>query len=180
MIDTPDPTSQAHASKVMSERVARIFNAAPFLADVMRVVLTMTQPRFTAGVVGVVYNDQAEVLLVEHVFHPRNAWGLPGGWLGPRENPAVGLKRELREELGLEVEILHPLAIETGYYSKSHLDIAYVCRAQGDVKALSYELTSYRWTPPQSLPRLMRFHTEAIAEAQLLYQRLTASPKPSA
>ncbi len=174
MTDTSDTPTQT-SERTKSARAARLFSAAPFLADMMRVVLAMTQPRFTAGVVGVVYNDSAQILIVEHVFHPGNAWGLPGGWLGARETPAEGLRRELREELGLEVEILLPLAVETGDYAKTHLDIAYLCRAVGDVKMLSYELLSYRWIPPESMPRLLRFHTLAVEAATRVYQMLGAS-----
>lgn len=126
----------------------------------------LTQPRFTAGVVGVVLNDQNEVLIVEHAFHPKHAWGMPGGWLGARENPSTGLAREMREELNLRIEIICPLLIENGFYSKSHLDIAFLCRANGTVGELSYELLSYKWFPVADIPELLPFHHRALEAAR--------------
>jgi ADP-ribose pyrophosphatase YjhB (NUDIX family) len=41
------------------------------------------------------------LLLVRYEFPTATVWGLPGGGLGDDEDDIVGLRRELREELGL-------------------------------------------------------------------------------
>ena len=136
------------------------------MSHVMRLILHWTQPRFTAGVVGVVLNAQDEVLLVEHVFHPQDPWGLPGGWLGRGESPASALMRELQEETGIRVTIVCPLLMETGHYFRTHLDMAFLCHAEGDVAALSSELLDYRWTGLDEVPPMLPFHEAAVRAAQ--------------
>jgi 8-oxo-dGTP pyrophosphatase MutT (NUDIX family) len=165
-LKTPTP-----GGSLLPTRLAQVFKKIPLLTDAMHLVLFLTQPRFTAGVIGVVYNDNDEVLVVEHAFHPRHAWGLPGGWLAPGESPPLGLKRELKEELGLDAEIICPLAIETGYFLKSHLDIAYLCRSRGDIGGLSYELVSYRWVSARAIPELLAFHQLAVEAAESVRPR---------
>ena len=91
----------------IAHRMARILEKFPLLAHVARLIFRWLQARYTAGVIGVVYNDSGQILLVEHAFHPKNAWGLPGGWLGHLESPSTALKRELIEELGLELDFIH-------------------------------------------------------------------------
>lgn len=135
----------------------------------MRFGLQVVQPRFTAGVVGVVMNREEKILLVEHVFHPQTPWGLPGGWLERGEAPILALQRELREETGIQVSICYPLLIETGYYYRTHLDIAFLCRAESDVSCLSSELLDYRWASLDDLPPMLPFHRAAILSSQ--YQR---------
>jgi len=50
------------------------------------------------------------VLLIERAREPLfGLWTLPGGRLGDAETPAAGAIREVREELGIEVQALWPL-----------------------------------------------------------------------
>jgi ADP-ribose pyrophosphatase YjhB (NUDIX family) len=114
--------------------------------------------------VGVVLDDAGRVLVVEHVFHPRTPWGLPGGWLESGESPSVGLTREIAEETGLEVEVLRPLLVDIARYGGRHLDIAYLCAARGDVSALklSREILDYNWVQPGAAPRMVDFHQAAM------------------
>jgi 8-oxo-dGTP diphosphatase len=146
-------------------RLALLLQKAPFLTHLLIRVFRVSRARFTAGVVGVVMNDENEMLLVKHVFHPEPSWGLPGGWMERRERPEVALVRELKEELGLEVTVEQPLVIETGYLYPSHLDVAYLCRAQGPVQHLSIELLEYRWIAIEDVPPLFPFHRVAVEAA---------------
>ncbi len=91
--------------------------------------------------------------------------------MGIRENPRLALARELREELQLTVDISYPILIENGFYSKSHLDIAFLCHARSEVGAISDELLSFKWMSPDSLPRMLPFHVRAIDAARVLRDR---------
>jgi len=144
-------------------RVAQFLQKAPWIVGAARSIWRLGQPKFTAGAVGVVFNDQRQVLLVEHVFHPYAPWGLPGGWTDRNENPSQTVIRELREELTLTVEASVLLLVETDF--GNHLDFAYLCEAKTTVGQLSSELLDYGWYDTNALPKLHRFHYRAINSA---------------
>lgn len=59
-----------------------------------------------AAVRAVLLDEHDHVLLVRFEFPTATVWALPGGGLDPGEDDETGLRRELREELGLhDVEI---------------------------------------------------------------------------
>jgi 8-oxo-dGTP pyrophosphatase MutT (NUDIX family) len=58
-------------------------------------------PRFPVSIKGVVLLAGRVVLLENE----RSEWELPGGKLEPGEDPAACLRREIEEELSLEVEV---------------------------------------------------------------------------
>lgn len=147
--------------------LAGLIHRMPWLATVATRIVWRTRPRYTVGVMGAVLNDEGKLLLAEHVFHPRMPWGLPGGWLGRDEAPEDGLRRELREEIGLEVDIVQLLAIQQGA-RKMHIDIAYLCHARSEVTHVCAELLAYRWSAADDLPPLTPFH-RAIAERALAH-----------
>lgn len=118
------------------------------------------QAKYSVGVVGVIINDDGEVLLVEHVFHPKKPWGLPGGWVGNKEDPAVTVQREIQEELSLDVEVGPILLLERPY--SNHLDLAYRCYTHDTIGKLSFELLGYKWFDPTNLPPMMSVHKRAI------------------
>ena len=121
------------------------------------------QPKYTMGVVGVIFDNQQRILLVEHVFHPKRPWGLPGGWIDRREDPKDALERELQEELQLSVNMGNILLAE--FHHGNHLDLAYVCQPISEIGELSFELLQYRWFNIEDMPKLHRFHHNAITQA---------------
>ncbi|MBT2459927.1 NUDIX hydrolase [Streptomyces sp. ISL-86] len=57
----------------------------------------------TASASAIVRDEQGRVLIVNPVYKER--WNLPGGHIEEGEVPTAALRRELREELGLDLEI---------------------------------------------------------------------------
>ena len=59
----------------------------------------------------VILDEQNRVLLVKHVPEKKGFWAekyiCPGGRLDPGESLENGVRREVREETGLEISILH-------------------------------------------------------------------------
>jgi len=125
----------------------------------------LRQPWITVGVLGAVFNDAGQLLIVEHVFHPMCPWGLPGDWMERNEDPTQTITRELREETGLSVIAERPLLIRRSRELRAHLDIAYLCRAEPGPITLSVELLDYRWIDPTNLPLLIAFHRQVVETA---------------
>ena len=147
------------------ERLAGVLRRFPFLIIIPYHIHKYMQAKFTVGVVGIVLNSQQQVLLVEHVFHPVIPWGLPGGWVDQDEDPALAIKRELHEELGIIIKQVDLIILEKNKHR--HLDIAYVCYALDDeVTKLSFELTDYGWFDLNNLPPLHKFHWVALQKVQ--------------
>ena len=55
------------------------------------------------SVAGLVTNDNGEVLLIKS---PRRGWEYPGGMVEPGETLQDALLREVKEEAGIDVEIM--------------------------------------------------------------------------
>lgn len=154
-------------------RIATLFRRYPWLAKNIIRVYRISLPRYSAGVVGVLLDDQQRVLMVEHVFHPKYAWGLPGGWIGRAEEPAAALQREFVEEMGLAITVRRPLVVQRGFLWRDHLDIAFLITANGPLEniALSFELINYGWFKLDELPPLNPFHWQVLAVVKELLEK---------
>ena len=124
-------------------------------------------------VVGLVWNDRCELLLCrmkpDRGVFP-GEWGLPGGGIEPGERMEQALRRELREELGIEITDIRPAFFKDGSYNKllpsGELQPLYLiflvfhCQAAGDKILLNEEFSEYRWVSEADLPHLdLNFET---------------------
>jgi 8-oxo-dGTP pyrophosphatase MutT (NUDIX family) len=150
------------------QRVAAFLRRYPALGVTLQRAVRLIQPRFTAGVVGVLCDPPGErVLLVEHVYHAHTPWGLPGGWMDRDEDPAHTVEREFTEETGLQVRAVRPLLVVLGTKWRRHLDIVFLVEPvqPGQPIRLCDELLSYRWASLDELPPVVSLHRRAIALA---------------
>jgi ADP-ribose pyrophosphatase YjhB (NUDIX family) len=96
------------------------------------------------------------LLLVRHSY--RDRWGVPGGLLQRGEDAGVGARREVREEVGLAVELQGEPAVVVDA-EPQRVDVVFRARpaAGTDPGALSLgsaEIVEARWFAPDSLPEL--------------------------
>ena len=82
--------------------LARVWRGSPRF--VRRAGVWLTQPRFTVTAAAVVSDERGRVLLLRHVLRKGSGWGIPGGFLRAGEQPEEAVRREVREETGLELE----------------------------------------------------------------------------
>lgn len=128
-------------------------------------------PRQRLGVALVTFNADEEILLLRHVFHVTNPWGLPGGWLGRNEAPADGLARELREEVGLSVSVGPPVyTAQEG--PPSHIVMAYLGWLRPGQMRLNAEIIEARWFGVDNLPHPLWPFTEKAISAGLALSRV--------
>jgi ADP-ribose pyrophosphatase YjhB (NUDIX family) len=87
---------------MLKRLVAGAWNGAPWF--VRRAGVWLTQPRFTVTAGAVVADERGRVLLLCHTLRGGSGWGIPGGFIGRGEQPDEAVRREVREETGLELE----------------------------------------------------------------------------
>lgn len=143
-------------SQTFRRKIASFFQRYPGFTTFAHDVYRLTQPKFSVGVVGAILNEKDQILLVEHVFHAI-PWGMPGGWINRKEDPADCAPREIREELSLEVAIESLVMVRLTQRHTRHLDFAYLCRPLGDIGELSSELLGYAWYDLDATPPLVLF-----------------------
>ena len=118
---------------------------------VRRRVVRFGQKRFTVTAGAFVFDDQERILLLEHEFRADSRWGLPGGFLGKAEQPEAGLRRELREEVSLEVDEVELYFVRT-LKRPSQVEMYFACRAMNSPQPGSFEIRKARWFDANDLP----------------------------
>lgn len=127
-------------------------------------LLRFFTPRFFIGVVAVIFDNDGRVVLFHHTYKSVHPWALPGGWMKRGEEPAETIRREIREEAGLEVEILAPLAAITGpVYPNA--EIIYLAKLLGGTFRPSREVDEIRFFALEDLPDLQPYQREVILAA---------------
>jgi 8-oxo-dGTP diphosphatase len=78
----------------------------------------------------------------------KNEWDLPGGKLEFGEHPIDGLKREVKEETGLEIEVIKPISVWTFFKNDGKtqvIGITFLAKPISDEIKLSKEHVDSKW-----------------------------------
>lgn len=106
--------------------------------------------KFTIGAFGVIFNDDREVLLCHRRDY--DMWVLPGGGMNRDETPWECVIREIREETGLQAEVVRL----TGVYAKppqENLVFTFLCRVAGGKLGLTDEADQVEFFTLDMLPK---------------------------
>jgi len=108
---------------------------------------------FAIAVKSFIVNSKGELLIVKrrsNDVHKPGIWDIPGGRLNHiSENPFDGLKRETKEETGLDIEVVQPLHIQhfTRDDGQKITMLIFVCKPVSEKVVLSEEHTEFEWLP---------------------------------
>ena len=110
-------------------------------------------PEATVG--ALIVNDKDEILLVKS-YKWGDKYTVPGGHIELGERSEVAVKREVREEVGLEVEPVGVLLVQEAIYPVDYLKrehfifLDYLCRTRSSaVKLDEEEIQKHVWVSPE-------------------------------
>ena len=128
----------------------------------------------SVSVAGIVVDDHGCALLIRRRDNHR--WEPPGGVLELGETIRDGLRREVREETGLDIE---PSALTGVYKNMTRAIIALVfrCKITGGALAASNEAADFRWATETEVPGLMD-QAYAIRVLDALHDTAAAAVRP--
>lgn len=154
-----------YAQLVLQKLIAKVWRALP--SRVRRWSMRATQARFTVTAGALIFNDSGQILLLKHRFRAGSGWGIPGGFIENGEQPEQAVRRELREEIGLEVSQVEIFTARS-FKKPRQVEILFRCRANAQVKPQAMEVERAEWFSVQKLPDGLP------TDQRLLIERATA------
>jgi 8-oxo-dGTP pyrophosphatase MutT (NUDIX family) len=167
----------SHFRKVRTARIVGLGARLPGVSALAAIVARTAAGSHHVGAMAVVVrtsNGAPDVMLARHTFHG-GRWGLPGGWVRRREDPAAACEREVLEETGVRVRAAEVVgcelhAVDGAAIRYSGLTIAFRCAPvepdQDQPAVRSMELTEVRWWSASSAGDLVTpFEQQMIARA---------------
>jgi 8-oxo-dGTP diphosphatase len=115
------------------------------------VIIMDSTPKHSVSVAAVITDDGGRALLIQR--RDDHHWEPPGGVLELGESIHDGLRREIHEETGLDVE---PDAL-TGVYknmTRGIVALVFRCTATGGKLTVNEEVTAFRWATPAEVSDL--------------------------
>ncbi len=132
-------------------------------------------PSFTVGAMAIIERSDGAVLLVRHSY--RRRWGVPGGLMKRGEHPENALRREVLEEVGVEVDLLGEPAVVVDP-DPQRVDLVFRGRLRDEsveARPVSVEILEVCWFRPEDLPEL-QFETSGALMALARASRNPQSP----
>ena len=123
------------------------------------------------SVAGLVTNENDEILLINS---PWRGWEYPGGMIEPGETFQEALKREIKEEAGVDVEI-------TGFVGlckniqRDVVNIDFICKYIGGELKTSDESSEVKWVKKEEALNMITFPLTRIRLENMLSGKNTVS-----
>ena len=121
-------------------------------------------------------DDEGRILLARRAAEVFNGyWDLPGGFVEEDEHPLDTIRRELREETGLEVEPAEFVGMWTDRYSEdesgpSTLNLYWRARVTDGEPNPADDVSELRWFAPDELPPPEEIAFRNVAEVLDLFR----------
>lgn len=129
----------------------------------------------TAGAIIVDKNDN--ILLAKRAYKPKAGyWDVPGGFLEYGEDPEEAVKREIREELNVEIEITQLVGVYSDYYSLTEVELVciyYTAKITSGTPTPSSDIADCEWFHYDKLPKEFAFknNVEALRDFKEMYKK---------
>ncbi|HYH85463.1 MAG TPA: NUDIX hydrolase [Pyrinomonadaceae bacterium] len=137
---------------MLKRMLAGVWLSAPRF--VRRAGVWLAQPRFAVTAGAVVRDERGRVLLLRHTLRKGSGWGIPGGFMLAGEQPEEAVRRELREETGLEVESVE-LAFVRTLKSVRQVEVVFRGLLRADaIKGIekNFEIDGAEWFATDAMP----------------------------
>lgn len=98
----------------------------------------------------IIENEKGEILLVKRKFSPQKGyWDWPGGFIDPYESLEDSIKREIKEELGVEIELGKLIGAYSDTYLFQNINLPVICivmsgKIKGKIK-VSDDVSGYKY-----------------------------------
>ncbi len=130
------------------------------------------------GVKAIIENDNKILFIKRSNEYGKisNSWDIPGGRTNFGEDPEQGLKREIKEETGLESEEIKKILDASTVFKnqeKQIVRITYLCTVKDTEIQLSNEHTEMQWIPKQEIKNIQ--FKDKILEKTI--KKLTQQPE---
>jgi ADP-ribose pyrophosphatase YjhB (NUDIX family) len=160
----------------MDNLLVRLYRLLPWPQALVKAVSLLIYPKYCLSVAALIRSPGGEILLAEHTYRDKYPWGIPTGVLKRHESPEEALRRELYEELGVQVTPVQVLLVRNPPGS-IYMEVVYECALPPGQLLFrpSTEVSCARFFPLSALP-------EALIEPEQLQliRRLTAETGPAA
>lgn len=103
-------------------------------------------------VAAIILDEEKRILATQRGYGEYEGWWeFPGGKIEPGEGPEVALRREIMEELGVEIVVENMLCTVEYDYPKFHLSmLCYMCRiSNGEIDLREHK--SAQWLTKETL-----------------------------
>jgi ADP-ribose pyrophosphatase YjhB (NUDIX family) len=142
---------------MLREAIGKVWKMLPKAARLR--LVRATQTTFTVSVAAIVINEKREVLLLNHVLRPKSGWGFPGGFLDAGEQTHEAVRREVKEETGIDLE---DLRFRRALVRGRHVEIIFSGRPVGEARVMSSEIYELGWFEFDSLPEGTAFGQKTL------------------